>query len=195
MKETLRGFKMDEASNESQEVKEVFDWYKENFGFVPNLLKVLSASPAALRSYWLTQLQLQQYGLLSAEEHNVVQMSTAVENKCKYCSSGHHMIGEMNFNSAEQDLQALRNETKLSTEKFDALRAFTMEVYRNKGRVSDSVLDTFLSQGYTRAQAVEVVANISVKVLSNLTNQLALTELDQPLVSFAEGLFDEQQLT
>jgi AhpD family alkylhydroperoxidase len=191
MKETPRGFKMNEASNEPQEVNEVFNWYKENFGFVPNLIKVLSASPAALRSYWLTQLQLQQYGLLTPEEHNVVQMSIAVENRCKYCTAGHNMIGKGVFGSEEEDLQALRNETSLSTEKFDALRSFTIEVYRNQGRVSEAVLEAFLSQGYNKAQAVEVVANISVKVLSILANQLALTDLDEPLVSFAEGLFEE----
>ena len=71
MKETLRGFKMDEASNEPASVQEVFNWYEDNFGFVPNLAKVLSASPAALRSYWLTQLELQKQGILSPEEHNL----------------------------------------------------------------------------------------------------------------------------
>ena len=189
MKETLRGFKMDEVSNEPEEVKEVFDWYKSNFGFVPNLAKVLSASPAALRSYWLTQLQLQNYGVLSPDEHNIIQMSISVENRCKYCTAGHNMIGKAFFNSEEEDLQALRNESTLSTEKFDALRSFSVEVYQNKGRVSEDSLTDFLSHGYSKAQAIEVVTNIAAKTMSNLTNQLALTELDEPLVTFAEGLF------
>lgn len=192
MKETARGFKMDESSNEPKEVKEVFDWYKERFGFVPNLAKVLSASPASLRSYWITQMQLQQYGLLTPEEHNIIQMSISVENRCKYCASGHEMIGNAFFNSEEADLKALRNETSLSTKKFDALRSFALEVYQNKGKVSDGVLEAFLSEGYDRAQAVEVVSNIAVKVLSNFTNQLALTELDEPIIPFAEGLFEQQ---
>lgn len=182
---------MDEHSNEPEQVKEVFDWYKKNFGFIPNLAKVLSASPAALRAYWLTQIQLQKYGVLTPEEHNIVQMSISVENRCKYCTSGHNMIGKAFFNSEEEDLEALRKESSLSSEKFDALRAFTLEVYRLKGRVSDKVLDNFLSSGYTRAQAIEVVANIAVKSLSNLTNQLAVTELDEPIVPYAEGLFIE----
>lgn len=185
MKETKRGFKMNESPNEPESVQEVFHWYQENFGFVPNLAKVLSAAPAALRSYWLTQLQLQQHGVLTPEEHNIIQMAVAVENKCLYCTSGHHMVGGAFFNSEEEDLQALRNETTLSTEKFDALRNFTLAVYSNKGRVSDAALATFLSHGYTKAQAVEVVTNISVKVLSNFTNQLALTELDEALVPFS----------
>lgn len=187
----MRGFKMDEASNEPEEVKEVFNWYKENFGFVPNLTKVLSASPAALRSYWLTQSQLGQYGLLTPEEHNVIQMAVAVENRCKYCTSGHQMAGGAFFGSAEEDLIAIRNESKIPKEKFDALRAFTLEVYRNKGRISDQVLNDFLEVGYNRAQAIEVVANIAVKVLSNLVNQLTLNEVDEPFAPLAQGLFEE----
>ena len=101
-------------------------------------------------------------------------MSIAVENRCTYCTAGHNMIGKAFFNSTEEDLQALRNESTLGTEKFDALRSFALAIYHNKGRVSDTALDEFLAQGYSKAQAVEVVANIAVKVLSNFTNQLAI---------------------
>ena len=191
MKETLRGFKMDEAENEPAEVQEVFDWYKENFGSVPNLSKVLSTSPAALRSYWLTQLELSRHGLLTPAEHNIIQMSIAVENRCKYCTSGHQMAGAQFFGSEEEDLLAIRNEGTIPSSKFDVLRSFTLEVYRNKGRISDQVLESFLAEGYTKAQAVEVITNIGVKVMSNLTNQLAMTEVDEAFAPLAEGLFEQ----
>lgn len=185
---------MDEASNEPPEVQEVFDWYKKNFGFVPNLTKVLSAAPAALRSYWLTQMQLAQYGTLTPEEHNIIQMSVAVENRCKYCASGHQMAGGAFFESDEEDLEAIRNEETIPKEKFDALRSFTLDVYRGKGRVSHKVLNNFLSAGYNKAQAIEVITNIGVKVMSNLTNQLAVTEVDEPFAPLAKGLFDTETL-
>ncbi len=192
MKETVRGFKMDEASNEPQEVQEVFDWYKTNFGFVPNLTKVLSASPAALRSYWLSQQQLSQYGTLTPEEHNVIQMAVAVENKCKYCVSGHQMAGAAFFGSAEEDLKAIRNESELPNDKFNALRGFALEVYQSKGRVSNKSLEEFYGAGYDKSQAIEVITNIGVKVMSNLTNQLAMTDLDEPFKPLAEGLFETE---
>ena len=192
MKETLRGFKMDVAENEPHEVKEVFDWYEQNFQFVPNLAKVLSASPAALRSYWLTQLELQKNGVLTPEEHNVIQMSIAVENRCKYCTSGHQMLGKAFFGSDEEDLMAIRNEGSIPTNKFDALRSFALEVYNKKGRVSDEAIAAFEATGYTKAQAVEVVTNIAAKIMSNLTNQLAMTEVDEPVLPFAEGLFEAE---
>lgn len=191
MKETVRGFKMDILENEPDSVKEVFDWYETNFGFVPNLTKVLSAAPAAARAYWLTQLELSTNGLLTPAEHNIIQMSVAVENRCRYCTSGHQMAGKEFFGSEEEDLQAIRNEGTIPTEKFDALRGFALEVYRNKGRIADNVLENFLAVGYSKAQAIEVITNIGVKVMSNLTNQLTMTEVDEPFAPLAEGLFEQ----
>ncbi|MEM1320473.1 MAG: hypothetical protein AAGG75_09460 [Bacteroidota bacterium] len=188
MKETLRGFKMDIASNEPAEVTEVFNWYEENFQFVPNLAKVMSASPALLRSYWQTQMNLQQMGLLRPEEHNIIQMTIAVENQCKYCTAGHHMAGQVFFQSKEEDLQAIRKQGKLSEERFDALVDFTKKVYQNQGRVADGDLEAFFAAGYDRGQALEVVTNIAAKVMSNFVNQLSLNELDEAFAPLAEGL-------
>ena len=191
MKETVRGFKMDILENEPDVVKEVFDWYETNFGFVPNLTKVLSAAPAAVRAYWLAQLELSTNGLLTPAEHNIIQMSVAVENRCRYCASGHQMAVKEFFGSDKEELEAIRNEGIIPTEKFDALRSFALAVYRNKGRIADDILENFLSVGYSKAQAVEVITNIGVKVMSNLTNQLAMTEVDEPFVPLAEGLFEQ----
>jgi alkylhydroperoxidase family enzyme len=115
-------------------------------------------------------------------------MAVAVENACKYCTAGHHLAGKMFFDSSEEDLQALRNNTSLSTQKFDTLKEFALQVYRNHGRVSDKALQTFYDAGYNQAQAIEVVTNIAAKVMSNYINQLTLNELDEAAAPFAEGL-------
>ncbi|MEO1033475.1 MAG: hypothetical protein AAFX55_18950, partial [Bacteroidota bacterium] len=128
MNQTPRGFQMQESANEPKEVQEVFDWYRSNFGFVPNLSKVLSASPASLRAYWLSQKQLSEYGLLTAEEHNIIQFAIAVENECNYCTTGHQMAGEMFFRSSKEDLIAIKTKSMLSNQKFEALKNFALEV-------------------------------------------------------------------
>ncbi|MEO0732983.1 MAG: carboxymuconolactone decarboxylase family protein [Bacteroidota bacterium] len=185
---TLRNFKMDVTGDEGPEVREVFDWYEANFQFVPNLTKVMSASPALLRSYWQTQVNLQQIGTLTPEEDNIVQMTIAVENACKYCTAGHHLAGRVFFNSKEEDLEAIREKSSLSSEKFDALAGFAKAVYRSQGRVKDQVLEDFYAAGYNQAQALDVVANVAVKVMSNFTNQLTLNEVDEAFAPLAEGL-------
>ena len=187
-KQTVRGFDLEIQENPSPEVQAVYDWYQEIFGFVPNLGKLLSGSDAALLSYTHMQWHLAKLGTLSPEEDNIVQLTIAIENECKYCTAGHTLAGKVLFNSAEEDLNALRNRTSLSNEKFQALHTFAKEVYKTNGRVSDQVLEDFRGAGYTNGQALEVITNISAKVLSNLANQLAINEVDEPIQPFAEGL-------
>lgn len=187
-KQTVRGFDLELQENPSSEVKAIYDWSQETFGFIPNLTKLLSGSDAALLTYIHAQWNLDKIGSLTPEENNIVQLSIAVENECKYCTAGHTLAGKVFFGSAEDDLTALRNKTALSSEKFDALRAFTKSVYTKHGRVSDIELDTFRNAGYANAQALDVITNIAVKVISNFANQLAINEVDEPMQPFAEGL-------
>ena len=179
---------MEVKENLSPEVKEVFEWYVENFQFVPNLSRVMSEAPALLRSYWQTQLNLMQMGTLTPEENNIVQMSIAVENKCRYCASGHIMAGRMVFGSSDEVMANIIAEAALPEAKMDALRDFALAVYEGKGRVSDEVLAKFKAAGYSNAQALDVVTNISTKVMSNFTNQLVNNELDEVLEPLAADI-------
>ena len=187
-KVTDRGFNLEVSENLWPEIQEVFDWYVDNFKFVPNLARVMSEAPALLRSYWRTQLHLMELGTLSPEENNIVQMAVAVENKCRYCASGHILAGRMVFGSSEEVMAALKEQAELPEAKFNALRAFALEVYRTQGRISAEALRAFFDAGYTRAQALDVVTNISTKVMSNFTNHMSHNELDEPIKPLAEGL-------
>ena len=181
MKQTSRGFNLVIPENPTPDLQEVFDWYLENFKMVPNLTRVMSEAPALLRSYWQVQLNLMQMGTLTPEENNVVQMSIAVENKCRYCASGHILAGRMVFGSSEEVMSNIIAESDLPEEKLNALRAFSLAVYEGRGRVTDEDLAAFKAAGYSNAQALDVVTNISTKVMSNFTNQLTNNELDEVL--------------
>lgn len=188
MKQTKRGFNLELKKNQSNQTKEVFDWYNQNFQFVPNLARVMSEAPALLQSYWQTQLNLMEVGTLTPEENNIVQMSIAVENKCRYCASGHIMAGRMIFGSSEEVMASIIAESDLPEEKLNALREFCLSVYEGTGIVSDSVFNAFKNAGYNNAQALDVVTNISTKVMSNFTNQLTNNELDEVLEPLAAEL-------
>ncbi|NQZ78981.1 MAG: carboxymuconolactone decarboxylase family protein [Ekhidna sp.] len=188
MKQTKRGFNLEIKEDLSPEIREVFEWYVENFQFVPNLSRVMSEAPALLRSYWQTQLNLLQMGTLTPEENNVVQMSIAVENKCRYCASGHIMAGRMVFGSSEEVMANIIEESNLPEARLNALRDFALAVYEGKGSVSAEAFSSFKAAGYSNAQALDVVTNISTKVMSNFTNQLTNNELDEVLEPLAAEL-------
>ena len=187
-KTTSRGFDLELIKNPSEEVQEVYNWYQEVFQFIPNLGKLLSGSEASLLSYMHMQWHLDKLGNLTPEENNIVQLTIAVENECKYCTAGHTLAGKVLFNSAEEDLNAIRTKTTLNNQKFEALHQFTKAVYHTKGRVSDVILEDFKNVGYTNAHVLDVITNISAKVLSNMANQLAINEVDEPIKPFEVGL-------
>lgn len=187
-KKTERGFNLEVKEDLSPEVQEVFDWYVQNFQFVPNLSRVMSEAPALLRSYWQVQNNLTQMGKLTPEENNIVQMSIATENECKYCVAGHIMAGKMVFGSSDEVLDALKKKADLPEAKFNALQAFALKVYNTRGRVSEEDLQAFYDAGYSKEQALDVVTNISTKVMSNFTNQITQNELDEPIQPLAVDL-------
>lgn len=155
---------------------------------IPNVAAIMAESPALLNSYWQLQQNLQRQGTLTPPEDNIVQMAIAYENKCQYCVAGHTFAGKVFFKSPAEQLEALRSNKALPTAKEDALRVFALAVYEKQGRVSAEEMDAFLEAGYTRAQALEVVGGIAAKVMTNFTNQLALTPTDEAFKELQEGL-------
>ena len=184
--QTITGFAMHQSAPSGLE--DVFEFYQTNFGMVPNLAKVMSNSPALQRSYYDTQNNLKTLAKLSPSEINVVQMAIAVENKCEYCTAGHTMAGKAFLKTPEQDMQAVRMRKAMSDPKLNVLRNFAINVYAQRGEVGEAELQKFLDAGYSRAQALDVVACVAAKVMTNYTNSLASTPLDPPLVPLAQGL-------
>ena len=81
--------------------------------------------------------------------------------------------------------EALRDETPLPTAHLEALRTFTLEMVRQRGEVSEAQVQTFLDAGYTKRQVLEIVLGIAQKVMSNYTNHLAETPVDEVMQPFA----------
>lgn len=66
--------------------------------------------------------------------------------------------------------------------KADALLRFVHRVLESNGQIDDSDLDQFLAEGYAEGEVAEVIAHISLSVLTNFFNNVARTEIDFPKV-------------
>lgn len=166
----------------------VYSSYQEVFHFVPNVVKIMASSPALTQSYVNLQKNLKEHGSLSQAEINIVQLAISVENKCAYCVAGHTMAGKMFFKTPEVHMTAVRNRQNLSDPKLQALRNFAIAVYQGHGYPEQKYVDEFYQAGYTHAQSLDVVACIAAKVMTNFTNNLAGTEIDEPFKPLAVGL-------
>lgn len=184
---TDRGFDLYTIETAPADSRAVLESVNQSFGFVPNLMAVMAESPALLTGYAQTQGALSTMGVLTPQENNLVQIAISRENECQYCLNGHSMIGENMLGQDGAEVGNLRKGYRLADAKHEALRAFAVEVYQSKGRVSDESLEAFLAAGYTRRHALDVVAGVGAKVMSNLTNQLAQTPLDEPIKSYRDS--------
>lgn len=186
--ETPRGFEIHTVQTAPEASRAGLESIGAAFGFVPNLAGVMSSSPALLSSYLATQDSIQELGTLSPTEVNVIQLTMSVENQCRYCVSGHTLAGKMFFQTPDEVMDAIRAGEPIADAKLRALRDFTLSVATQQGRVTDAELEQFLAAGYDRAQALEVVASIAAKMMSNFTNQLVSTPLDEAMQPFSAGL-------
>ena len=189
MNATERNFPIHTAETAPNGSKAAINWYAENFGIVPNLAGILAESPALLNAYWETQKNLLGSAVLTPQEINIVQTSVAHANACQYCVAGHTAFGKMEaFSNTDEQLVAVREDKTFEDPKMEALREFTLLVLRNQGRISTSQLQDFIDAGFSRQAALDVVACVAAKVMSNYANQIALTPVDEAFEPLAADL-------
>ncbi len=110
-------------------------------------------------------------------EQQVVYLAANYENECHYCMAAHSSLAKMVGMSSE-DIQALRNGTRLREPKLQALHHFTQQMVQARGWVEDNEIESFMAAGYGKQQVLEVILGIAVKVIHNYTNHIAETPLD-----------------
>jgi alkylhydroperoxidase family enzyme len=79
----------------------------------------------------------------------------------------------------EEVIEALREERPISDPRLEALRRFTETLVEKRGWASEQEVRTFLETGFRRSQVLEVVLGVTLKTLSNYTNNLVDTPLDK----------------
>jgi len=155
---------------------------QKSFGMIPGLHGVLAASPKILEAYQ-TLHQLFTETSFNEEELTVVWQTINVEHACHYCVPAHTGIAKM-MKVDDAITEALRNETPLADAKLEALRTMTLTIVRNRGNVTQEDLDAFYAAGYGEQQVLEIILGLSQKVISNYTNHIAHTPVDEPFKKF-----------
>lgn len=154
----------------------------KSFGMIPGLHGVLAGSPGTLDAYQKLH-ELFSNSSFNAEELTVVWQSINVEHECHYCVPAHTAIAHM-MKVDPALTEALRNSEAMPNEKLQVLQDTTISIIRNRGRISDSELETFYAAGYEEGQVLEIILGIAQKTISNYTNHIANTPVDAPFQKF-----------
>jgi len=170
----------DTASTEGREVLEAA---KARFGFIPNLIGHMSEAPATAKAY-LALGDLLGETSFSATEQQVILLAVSRFNRCAYCMGAHSAVAEMQKIPADV-VDAIRKDEPIADPKLEALRRFTTQVVEQRGWLSDEDTAAFIAAGYDKQQILEVVLGIAMKTISNYTNHIAGTELDEAFAAHA----------
>ena len=157
--------------------KEVLKGVKEAYGFVPNLMATMVEAPAAAKAY-ATLGKIFEETSFSPTEQQVVLLTISRANGCEYCVAAHTTIAGMH-KVDDAIVRSIRDGKPIDDDKLEALRQLVLKVYEKRGWLSEGDVDEFTAAGYGPQQVLEVVLGVAFKTLSNYTNHVAGTELDE----------------
>lgn len=177
-------FELQTPESAPDAVKSDLETAQQNYGTIPNLYRGLATAPAALKVYLAMNQALQDHGVLTPVEQQVVYLTASAENGCTYCVAAHSVLAEM-----AQMPPTIRGELRarqaLSDAKLDALRQFTQALIRHRGWVPEADQQAFAAAGYDQRHIIETITIVAQKTLSNYYNHLAQTPLDTMFASQA----------
>lgn len=148
----------------------------EAFKFVPNLLATMAEAPALLEGY-TTLASIFDKSSFSETERQIILMTNNRLNGCTYCMSAHTLLSKIG--GVEEDvIEALRSGVAIADPKLEALRQFAIVINESRGWPQEGDIQAFLNAGYTQQNVLEVILGTALKVLSNYTNHIAETDID-----------------
>ncbi|MCF2828336.1 MULTISPECIES: carboxymuconolactone decarboxylase family protein [unclassified Pseudoalteromonas] len=178
----MTDFTIHTVESAPQKGKPLLEKSQQAFGRIPNLHGVMAESPEHLHGYQV----LHEAFLNSSfnnDEKTVVWQAINVEHECHYCVPAHSAIAK-SMKVSDELVKALREQAPLGDEKLEVLRTTTLEMLRERGKLSDAQTKAFFAAGYTKQNLLEIILALSQKVMSNYVNHIAHTPLDDAFKTF-----------
>jgi uncharacterized peroxidase-related enzyme len=151
---------------------------QKQLGVVPNLMKLVGNSPAALEGYLSLNGALTK-GALDVQLRERIALATAEANACEYCLAAHTYLGKNVAKLNDAEMAAARDFQSPDAKSNAALK-FAQAVISTRGAVSDGDVTAVKEAGFDDAGVVEIVVNIALNVLTNYVNNVSRTTLDFP---------------
>jgi uncharacterized peroxidase-related enzyme len=163
------------TDHQAADARPLLDAVRTKLGMVPNVVRTLANSPAALRGY-LSLAEALAGGRFTAAERETVALAVGQANACGYCLSAHTLMAKGAGLSPAEVLAARQGEGS-------PLATFARKVTTTRGMLSDQDVSDARAMGLSDAQIVEAIAHVALNTLTNYVNHIAATEIDFPVVA------------
>ncbi len=164
------------------ESKEQLETTQKRKGLIPNLYGVLAEAPIALEAYDTLANLLMRSSFTPTERH-VVWFTINAYHDCHYCMAAHTLLAK-GEKVPEDVIETARAVGSYEDPKLEALRVFTLNLVENRGWTAPEGLEAFLAAGFTKQNVLESLVVIAHKVLSNYTNHIVNTPVDDVFKKF-----------
>ena len=143
-------------------------------GRIPNMMRTLAHSPAALEMY-LAMSGALKGSTLSLKDQERLALSIARQNDCAYCDRAHTAIGK-GAGLSEGEIAAAR-EGGAAEAKSQAILAFASAIVAREGKVTDAELAA-AREILTETEILDVLACASLNIYTNYINHVCEPEID-----------------
>lgn len=176
---------LDALSIDSAEplARERLEEAQRTLGMVPNMYARMAQSPGLLETYARGYELFREQSGFSPVEQEVVLLAISRENGCAYCMAAHSFIADQLSKVPSEVTEAIRSGAPIPDPKLAALYQFTQSMVVKRGLPTSADVQAFISAGYDERRVLEIVLAIAVKTLSNYSNHLFHTPVDE---AFAE---------
>ena len=178
----MTNFTIHNPDSAPAESKQQLETAQQRFGQIPNLYGVLAEAPIAVEAYDTLGSLLMRSSFTPTERH-VVWFTINAYHDCHYCMAAHTFLA-MGEKVPEDVIETARAVGSYADPKLEALRVFTLKLVENRGWAAPQDLEAFLDAGFTKQNVLELLVAIAHKVLSNYTNHIVATPVDDAFKRF-----------
>jgi alkylhydroperoxidase family enzyme len=156
--------------------KSALEQLKKAFGVVPNIVGAIANSPKLINSLVGLFGQVHGPGLTEAE-NQIVLLTDAVTNSSTYAVAFHTALAHQQGISSEET-SAIREQRLPTDKRFAGLSALAKGLIEKRGHLTEPELDSFNAAGFTKEQALEVIAIVAASTITNYTGTIANPPLE-----------------
>ncbi|MDI4636787.1 MULTISPECIES: carboxymuconolactone decarboxylase family protein [Halomonadaceae] len=177
----MADFALHTVESAPQEAKERLESTQKQMGFLPNLFAKMAEAPALLEAYQTLDGIYSRTSLTPAQQQ-VALLAISSVNGCSFCVAA-HTGGAQAAKVPEGDIAKLRELRNPDDPKLNAVARFAKHLVEARGWAEEVEMRAFLDAGFEKQQLLELVIAVSLKTLSNFTNHIAGTPLNDELKS------------
>jgi len=152
---------------------------QQAMGRVPNMYGAMANSPGLLATYLDGYQWFRSGSGFTPAEQETVFLTISRFHECDYCMAAHSFIADAMSKTPVDVTNAIRDDEPIADERYAALAAMTRSLLETSGHPTDEDVAAFCTAGFSDEQVLELVLAVAVKTISNWSNHLFGTTVDE----------------